>query len=276
METLQKIAEMAKVMPWRNVMDSYILPEILKSGGSARNYHISDEYMEVVAEFAPLIRNSDSQTAEILLEFAMQRISCGAVKHKYIGAALNVPQKYVYYSTFQDKPAPMNDACFDFLLRAFPYCLVSDKLKKHASAILFGLIFNLDNNTGKPLNGYSLGDLSVPSEKVMKWAWETALIFIPFEEFWLKLVSDGWLKYKKFFTQNWDKIDIKKFHGALVYYSPPQEVWPVLALDGWERHIGFFHDYWPAVDTKRFFELIGVKSLAQKAKISLKIKHYKA
>lgn len=273
---LEKVAELAKVKSWHEVMESFILPEVLKCGGSARNYHISDEYMTVCAEYGQIIYRRDIKTAEVLLEFAMQRLSCGAVKHKYLGAALNVPQKYVYYSTFQDKPAPMSEACWDFLQRGFPYCLVSEKLKKHALAILTGLIYNLDYKTGEPINGYNLGEISQPDHKVKEWAWQTAAIFIPFENFWPLLVKDNWLKYKDFFVSNWDRIDLPKFHDALVAKVPVQEAWPDLALDGWERHIAFFHKYWYAIDSNRFFELIGVTGLAKKAKIALKIKHYSA
>ncbi len=274
METIEKIAAMAKEKSWSEIMNNFILPEVLKAGGSARNYQISDEYMSVIAEFGQIIYQSDKKTAEVLLEFAMQRISCGAVKHPYLGAALNVPQRYVYYSTFQDKPALMSEACFDFLQRGLPYCLVSEKLKKHARAILMGLIYNLDYNTGQPINGYNLGEMAQKSVEITQWAWGTAKIFIPFEEFWPLLVKDNWLKYKPYFTVRWGKIDLKKFYGALVARTPVQEAWPDLALDGWERHIAFFHQYWHAVDTKRFFELIGVKGTLKKAKISLRIKYY--
>jgi len=276
MELLEKIAEMAKVKSWHEVMDNFILPEVLKYGGSTRGYQISDEYMTVCAEFGQIIYQSDVKTAEVLLEFAMQRLSCGAVKHKYLGTALNVPQKYVYYSTFQDKPAPMSEACWDFLQRGFPVCLVVEKLKKHARAILMGLIYNLDYKTGQPINGYQLGDVDQSNFSIKDWAWCTAKALIPFEEFWPLLVKDDWLKYKDYFTSQWDKFDLNKFHSALVAKVPAQEAWPDLALDGWERHIAFFHQYWPMVDTKRFFELIGVTSLAKKAKISLKIKYYSA
>lgn len=277
MKTLEKIAEMAKTMSWHNITERFILPEVLKRSGAARGYQISDEFMEVVAEYTQIIHPLDRQTAELLLEFALQRISCGGVEHKYMGNAINVPQKYACYSTFQDKPAPMSDACVDFLIRGLPYALISTspKLKKHAQAILFALIYNLDYTSGEPKDNLDLSCLSTTAEQLKDWAWKTAEIFIPFEEFWPKLVADGWTKYKKFFTDNWDRIGVSKFHGVLVYHVPPQRAWPDLALDGWERHIGFFHDYWPSVDTKRFFELIGVTKIAQKAKISLKIKYYR-
>ena len=276
MEVLEKIAEMAKEMSWHEIMERFILPQVLKKGGQTRDYQISDEYMTVVAEYAQIIWQNDRQTADILIEFAMQRISYGAVKHKYQGVAINVPQKYVYYSTFQDHEAPMSDACFDFLQRGLPYAFVSEnaKVKKHAFAILFGLIYNLDFETGEPLNGYALGDIKTPAKEVQSWAWETALIFVPFEEFWPKLVDDNWLKYKRFFVSNWEKIGVRKFHKKLAEKMPPQKAWQALALDGWERHIGFFHDYWPMVDKDLFFETIGVSELAKKVKISLKIKYY--
>ena len=133
----------------------------------------------------------------------------------------------------------------------------------------------LDYQTGELKGELDLSNISATPFQVAEWAWTTAMCLIPFDDLWKKLVSDGWVKYKRFFTDNWEKIDIPEFHKTLVYYVPPQEAWPDLALDGWERHIGFFHDYWVAVDTKRFFELIGVTKITQKAKISLKIKHYR-
>ena len=160
MEVLEKIAEMAKTTSWHEIMERFILPQVLKKGGKARDYQISDEYMTVVAEYAQIVYQSNKQVADILLEFAMQRISCGAVKHKYQGTAISVPQKYVHYSTFQDHEAPMSDACFDFLQRGLPYALVSGnpKVKEHASAILFGLIYNLDFETTKFwYDGYKVG-----------------------------------------------------------------------------------------------------------------------
>lgn len=274
METLKKIAEMANGKHWREVIDNFILPEVLKRGGSPRNYQISDEYMTVVAEFAPLVWAEDKEAAELLLEFAMQRISCGAVKHSDMGSALNVPQRYVYYSTFQDKPALMSKACWDFMERAFSYALVSDKLKKHAKAILFGLIFNLDYKSGRPLNSYDLGELSDSAKEVKDFVWRLALEILPFDEFWKKLVSDGWIKYKSFFDANWDKIDINEFHKTLIYYVPAQKAWRDLVLDGWERHIAFFHNNWNAVDDAEFYKMVGAKNLIQKAKIIMKIRTY--
>lgn len=277
MKAIEKIAELAKTMSWREITDRYILPEVLKKSGSARGYKISDEFMEVVAEYAQIVYAKDTQTAELLLELAMQRISCGAVPHKYTGVAISVPLKYAYYSTFEDKPALMSNACWDFLVRGLPYALTaaSEKLKKHAFLILFGLIFNLDYQTGEPKNGLDLSEISVSFAEVKTWVWTTAQNVMVFEDFWKKLVADGWVKYKNFFDANWEKISLPEFHKTLVHYVPPQKAWPDLALDGWERHIGFFHDYWMAVNTQEFFELIGVSGLAQKAKILLKIKCYR-
>lgn len=277
MKAIEKIAEMAKTMSWHEITDRYILPEVLKISGASRNYQISDEFMEVVAEYAQIIQPQDKKTAELLLEFALQRISCGAVEHAYTGTAISVPLKYACYSTYQDHPAPMSDACYDFLVRGLAYALISDaeRLKKHAQAILFALIYNLDYQTGEPKNELDLSHIHTSAQEVKDWAWNTAKEFVPFEELWKKLVADDWTKYKAFFTSNWSKINIPEFHKTLVYYVPPQRAWPDLALDGWERHIGFFHDYWIAVDKQLFFELIGVTKLIKKAKISLKIKHYR-
>ena len=203
----------------------------------------------------------------------MQRLSCGAVKHQYLGTALRIPLKYVHYAATQDEPALMSWACWDFLQRGFPFCMTDSSLQEHARAILFGLIFNLNADTGKPLKGYNLGMLCVKPAEVKDWAWETAFKYVPLEEFWPNLVDDGWTKYKNFFDANWSRIDLKEFHNRLVQKFQPQMVWRDLA-DDWERHIGFFHAYWYIIDKQKFFAAIGVKGTLNKLKVAMKIKHY--
>ena len=66
MKAIEKIAEMAKTMSWHEITDRYILPEVLKRSGASRNYQISDEFMEVVAEYAQIIQPQDKKTAELL------------------------------------------------------------------------------------------------------------------------------------------------------------------------------------------------------------------
>ncbi len=271
-----KIEELKKTQNWKQIAEGYILPEILHHGGSERNYVISDEYMQLMSEYGAEIFSADTYIAEVLLEFGMQRISLGAVKHRMTSVALAVPQKYVYYSTFQDKPAMMTDACFEFLQDCLPICLKSPKLKKHARLILFGLITNLDYETGAELNGYKLANelLHYPLAEVKDEAWIIGLKNVDFTEFWTELVHDKWTKYKMFFEANWEKIDIRKFHQAVLYRSPAQEAWPDLARDSWERHIAFFHDNWNAVNKDEFFAIIGKEGLWDKAKVTIKIKHY--
>ncbi len=275
MEILEKIAEMAKTKSWQEIINNFILPEVLKKGGSARGYKISDDFMSIIAENIVFIRMENKELADAMLELAMQRISCGAVNHPYLGTMLNLPMRYTHYSTFQDKPAPMSDACFDFLQRGLPYCFFdSPKLKKHAEAILFGLVFNLDYKTGEPSKDLDLSNVNTPAYEIMLWAWSATQLFVGFDVFWRKLIADDWHKYRKFFIENRNKINVKDFHKELVVRYPPQKIWRELAKEDWEYHIGFFHDYWSMLDRKEFFEIIGVTNLLQKAKISRRIKNY--
>lgn len=262
---------------WLQITEQYVLPEILKKGGSARNYVISDDYMLFMSDYAALICDSDFKTGSVLLEIGMQRLSCGAVKHLAATTVLALPQRYVFYSTFFDKPALLSDACFAFLQNCLPLCFKKESLQKHAQQILFGLICNLDSKTGAELNGYVLANptLTFSNKQVFDWAWQTGLECMDFEAFWTELARDNWCKYKDFFVQNWDKIDIRKFHGEILYRQPAQLAWPALAEDSWQRHIGFFHDHWMAVDKERFYNIINKHGLFNKAKVSYKIKHYK-
>ena len=275
MEILERVAEMAKTKSWQEIIDNFILPEVLKKSGAPRGYKISDDFMSIVAENIVFIRMENKELADVMLELAMQRISCGAVKHPYLGTMLKLPVRYAYYSTIKDKPAPMNDACFDFLQRGLPYGFsASPKIKEHAEAILFGLIFNLDYKTGKPLNNFNLSEVNTPSYEIMKWAWSTAKCFVAFDLFWRKLIGDDWRKYRAFFVENRNKISVKELHQELVVRYPPQKIWRELAKEDWEYHIGFFHTQWSMIDKKEFFEIIGVTNLLQKAKISRRIKNY--
>ena len=50
-DVIKKVADLAKEKSWHEIMETYILPEVLKKGGSARGYKISDDFMSFVAEY---------------------------------------------------------------------------------------------------------------------------------------------------------------------------------------------------------------------------------
>ena len=60
-DVIKKVADLAKEKSWHEIMETYILPEVLKKGGSARGYKISDDFMPC---FTALAMYSGNKTAE--------------------------------------------------------------------------------------------------------------------------------------------------------------------------------------------------------------------
>ena len=83
-------------MSQNEVVNKVILPIIVQpTGQDIRGWRIGDDYMSLMAEFGEYCWQQDAFTGEILLEIALQRISCGAKPAvtkfcpKHIG---NIPQ----------------------------------------------------------------------------------------------------------------------------------------------------------------------------------------
>ena len=170
-------------MSQNEVVNKVILPIIVQpTGQDIRGWRIGDDYMSLMAEFGEYCWQQDAFTGEILLEIALQRISCGAVLHEASSYKI-LPEAYRKYSAMCDQPGLMSDACFNFLQKQIVTCLKAKLTREHAKKIIFGLIDHLDEQ-GNELNGYMLkyGHFHTDTQTVFSWAWETAGKYFTYEE----------------------------------------------------------------------------------------------
>ena len=157
-------------MSQNEVVNKVILPIIVQpTGQDIRGWRIGDDYMSLMAEFGEYCWQQDAFTGEILLEIALQRISCGAVLHEASSYKI-LPEAYWKYSAMCDQPGLMSDACFDFLQKQIVTCLKTKLTREHAQKIIFGLIDHLDEQ-GNELNGYMLkyGHFHTDTQTVFSW-----------------------------------------------------------------------------------------------------------
>lgn len=199
------------------LVNEIILPLILKPGGQdIRGWRISDDYMMLLAEFGSECYAMDHFTGEIMLEIALQRLSCGAILHE--GSRYDIlPKEYYKYSAAWDQYGLMSDACWEFLTQQYKTCLQADLTKEHVTKIIFGLIDHLDEN-GMEQGNYMLkhATFHTSSKDVFDWAWKTAAKEFSFEKRYAHFATtEKWRKYKTFFKENWREINEKDFFAKI-------------------------------------------------------------
>jgi len=158
----------------KRLVNDYLLPKALGVGGSEKRFpHISDEFMAFMAEFGQECIIRDKETGELLMELAMQRISCGAVAandYDFIGS---LPPEYQRYTAVYDEPGLMSQACWDFIEKNLRFCiegLTNEVWRQHAENILWSLLQNIGED-GSLLNDYvwNEGLVKQPLKKVYAW-----------------------------------------------------------------------------------------------------------
>lgn len=213
METkfLTKVAELSGKdvnelvgMPQRQIVDQIILPFILKpSDQNIRGWRIGDSYMHLMAEFGEYCYNQDQFTGEILLEIALERLSCGAIRHQETSYEI-LPSNYWKYSNWKDQPGLMTDACWKFLKKQGELCLQINLTKDHIKKMIMGLLDHLDEH-GNELGDYMLKYASFHSDPkdVYDWAWTMANKHFSFEVLYAHFATPGrWQRFIPFFKEN--------------------------------------------------------------------------
>ena len=181
METkfLARVAELTNMnvnelaaMPYRQVINSVVLPQILyPTGQDTRGWRIGENYMNLMAEFGTKCWLRDHFTGEIMLEIALQRLSKGAVLHEAHSFKV-LPQAYWKYSAMGDQPGLMTDTCWKFL-----------QAQAHTN----------------------------PKE-VYQWAWQFAVDHFSFEEMYEHFATpESWQRFILFFKENKSKIQKSDF-----------------------------------------------------------------
>lgn len=199
------------------LVNEVILPVILNPGGQdIRGWRIGDDYMMLLAEFGEYCLQQDYFTGEIMLEIALQRLSCGAVLHESSRYDI-LPKEYYKYSAAWDQYGLMSDACWKFLTKQYKTCLRTNLAKEHVTKIIFGLIDHLDED-GNELDRYMLNydHFHTSSKEVFDWAWKTAAKEFSFEKRYTHFATpERWRKYKTFFKENWKEINQKDFFSKI-------------------------------------------------------------
>lgn len=198
-----------------DLVNKVILPEIVRpTGQDIRGWRISDSFMNLMADFGQDFYARDRFTGEILLEIAMQRISCGAVLHEQ--TSIKLPFGYENFSVAKDQWGLMSEGCWAFIQKQATFCLQAKKVKFHMKTILFGLLDHIDGDT--TLNGYMLGsyDSQLKPKNVYQFAWSVLAANVSFEERYEHFATpERYKKYAGFFKENWSKIDKSNFFAKI-------------------------------------------------------------
>ena len=222
METkfLARVAELTDMnvnelaaMPYRQVINSVVLPQILyPTGQDTRGWRIGENYMNLMAEFGTKCWLRDHFTGEIMLEIALQRLSKGAVLHEAHSFKV-LPQAYWKYSAMGDQPGLMTDTCWKFLQAQAHTCYQAKLTKEHITKIVFGLLDHWDED-GNELNGYMLkyAHSHTNPKEVYQWAWQFAVDHFSFEEMYEHFATpESWQRFILFFKENKSKIQKSDF-----------------------------------------------------------------
>ncbi len=210
-QTIEKLSGISVTgMSAAEIVNKVVLPRIVQPTGQyIRGWRIGDSFMNLMADFAPDFCQADSFTGNILLEIAMQRLSCGAVLHDPTPVNDALPAGYKQYSAAYDQPGLMNEACWNFIRKQAAYCLSNPQTRDHMAKILFGLHDYLDAE-GKELHGYMLGSIGshISGKEVFAFATETITNNMTFQEQYEHFAIPGRFKSnKEFFRSNWSKIN---------------------------------------------------------------------
>ncbi|MBQ7285119.1 MAG: hypothetical protein IJW72_02575 [Alphaproteobacteria bacterium] len=211
----KRITELTNVnvngMSAAEIVNTVVLPRIVyPTGQDIRGWRIGDDFMNLMADFAPDFYHADSYTAIILLEIAMQRLSCGAVLHDPTPVLDALPNGYKQYSSACDQPGLMSNGCWNFIRKQAAFCLSIPQTRDHMTKIIFGLYDHLDKN-GNELYGFTLGgsDFKTSGKEVFDFATQTIGNLTFQEQYEHFATPNRYMRNKEFFRNNWQHIDKK-------------------------------------------------------------------
>lgn len=224
----------------QELVNNVILPLwVKKTGQDTRGWRVPDSFMKFMARFGNYCFSQDAYTGAVLYEIALQRISCGAVLHKHRTVKVDefLPHEYSKYSTLCDQSGLMSGGCWAFLRDQMKFMLYFEPTKEHATAILFGVLDNVDRH-GNLLNGYLFNGEKdgVPDARDL-WAWAVRnaldkdlypwMTQYPGEDKALVPTAivekhfsrpDYWRHYLWYWSKKWDKMskeEKQKFFDAI-------------------------------------------------------------
>lgn len=209
-KTKVSVEELAK-KSWSEIVDEVILPKM--AGPVKTRWCINDDFMTLMADYHEEMYLKDKDTTSVMLEIALQRLSCGAVRHSNNPTTWPepLPVKYWEYSSKWDEGHVMTQGCYNFICSgAMELCLKIDLTRNHAMAILLGIME--DVLPSGEHNCYYLYKHEFEARCMYNIAQGLAEKFGKYEELFESYAKPGqWEKHIDWFSQNYGKINWEKF-----------------------------------------------------------------
>lgn len=200
----------------QKLMDEVILPSIVRpTGQDIRGWYIGDDFMSLMAKYGEYIAGVSGSCYDILAEIAMQRLSHGAVLHEPTPVVEALPPEYRKYSSANDQPGLMSEACWEFYRANAKLLLARPRLHTHAAKIARGIITHSDDD-GCELGGYMWGNeycIKTPLLEARRFCME--LLDNMVDETFEHITADNWLRFVHFLNKHQEKINWKSFYQML-------------------------------------------------------------
>ena len=227
---IQSVAELCRVevdaiehLSQERLVQDYILPKaVMETSQYIRGWRIHSDFMAFMAQWGQECVQRDRRTGEILMEIAMQRVSCGAVvyafheSYHYLKA---LPEEYHKYSVINDQSGLMDQECWDFLKQNLLFCatkLQNGVSRRQAELICIGLIVGIHSDaTISFLWNKEIVDDS--PKQVYQFALEIACKLFGIQEVASLFMKYGWQYHKDFFQQHAGEIDFSKLLENMAY-----------------------------------------------------------
>ena len=195
---------------WDTLINLYVLPKI---AGKDTRECISDEFLNLVADYGSEICAKDSYIAGAILEICLQRLANGAVTSPKNGICFSgsLPEEYAEYSSYNDEPSPMTAGCYNFLINGIELAFFNPSTKNHASAILFELM-DKTSPFGDVENKAELGQYAGCATFMFGHAKQIVERHLSFEELYVHYAQPNqWEKHIEWFKNNQHLINWEKF-----------------------------------------------------------------
>ena len=196
--------------PWKEVVDNIILP---KMAGKSNRWCINDKFMLLMALHYYDVMLESISLYSTLQQIALQRLSCGAVRHEYVSDAKPLPKEYHEYSSVHDEAHVMTEGCYEYIMSgAFEWCFRDERNKHHAQEIAFGLIHHISPQGDIAWN-YTFPE-ALKCRGINLYTKMTYLVekHCDFDTLFEHYAQENeWKKHRIWLANNYQKIDWTKF-----------------------------------------------------------------
>ena len=197
------------LLSWQEIVDKVVLPKM--AGPEDTRWCINDMFMNLLAYFPQEITEKNIVLTPVLLEIALQRLSCGAVLHDPTPWPEPLPKKYWKYSSKWDEKHVMTEGCYNFIMLGIEQALKFEMTRNHALKILFGLMQYTDA-VGNIYAGFMLGDLKNKAAQLYCHAEKLVEKYASFDEIYPYYARQGqWEKHIVYLGEYIDKINWDDF-----------------------------------------------------------------